>query len=853
MLDHVGERLVLVVAQKPFETPSATGIYHQFATLIPLINADGTRAERSEFPANGDVWWMLRPGIRGLAEPGRLLEGVLEESQQVGEAAKAHYQIVVDSVEQLRSRNYIEILDVPPERIGQPRDLVSKRGVLTSDHIPADEIYANWRGSLFGPFRVKTEVADAAEGQWLVTLVPVQSDSSVLQIPDEMLSDIPAWKNHRIDVEVSLRDQPVHESSRLHTCRYHLVEADAFREYVPPDAPRIVLQTDDAIIQRLAKRFLTRGKKQEFKRLLTEFQDTISTSGEPVAEQDASLLSQLQGAVDQELAVLDKLGEAILETGLLEERIGKSIERASERYISENAARLQTEINRQIAELRAEHERLEAAREALDSEIETVRRERVQAVDEEIRQKRMAGERQLEEREEQLQRQVQELDRQRQLLSENLAKVAEELGTNRDGLVNQFLAISPLLQQFGLLPNGVSTKGRAETLDTEIGERNQAVFALPEFVTKSRPADPPAIEEEAFFERFRQHTEKSGFRYREIDLLSFHTSVKCGFMTILGGLPGTGKSSLPRLYAEALLGDDIEDGDARFLHIPVSPSWLDMRDLLGHVNALDKCFQPSESHLFQVLVFSCEEYTRHRAATGLYLVCLDEMNLSHVEHYFSGFLQRLEGTEGYRELRCFPENVVSASSPFARWASVQIPPSLRFVGTVNFDETTKQLSQRLLDRANLITLPSELLALELREPTSVKPSGAPISLRTYRSWVSQTAHFGPELGEVVDSLREHLIALGCPMNPRRFSAIRKFIASVPPGLGTPETGLDLQIAQRVLPQISGLFRPGAREAVQSVRRILENHAFRFSESLRVLDSISRSVYPDLFHEEGFEE
>ncbi|MBC8867862.1 MAG: hypothetical protein H8E44_00500, partial [Planctomycetes bacterium] len=528
MLDHVGDRIVLVVAQKPFETPSPAGINHQFATLLPLINLDGTRAERKEFPATGDVWWMLRPGTRGLAEPGRLLEGVLEESLYVGDPAKAHYQVGADSVEQLRSRNYVEILDIPPESIGEPRDLVSKRGVITSDHIPADEIYANWRGLLFGPFRVRTEAADTLEGQWLVSFVPVQSDSSVLQIPEQVLSDVPAWKNHRIGIEVSLDNQSVHDSSRLHNCQYHLVEAEAFRESIPPETPRIVLQTDDAVIQRLAKRFLTRSKRQEFKRLLGEFQEAISGSGEEIAEQDSALLSHLQGVVDQELASLDKLGEAILETGLIEERIEKAIERASARHISENAARLQTEINREIADLRTEHERLHTERESLDSEIETTRREQLEAVEEEVRQSRLAAEQRLAQREEQLQSQAQELNRQRQLLSENLTKVAEELGGNRDALVNQFLAISPLLQQFGFLPSGTSPQSNIETPTTHAREPEQPVFTIPDFVTKSRPADPPPIDEEAFFDRFRQQAEKSGFRYREIDLLSFHTSVKCG-------------------------------------------------------------------------------------------------------------------------------------------------------------------------------------------------------------------------------------------------------------------------------------------------------------------------------------
>ena len=118
------------------------------------------------------------------------------------------------------------------------------------------------------------------------------------------------------------------------------------------------------------------------------------------------------------------------------------------------------------------------------------------------------------------------------------------------------------------------------------------------------------------------------------------------------GSSGTGKSSLPRLYAEALAGDEYDDGLRRYLHVGVSPSWLDMRDLLGHTNALDRCFQPAESGLYQQLVCAQEEEKQRGTDSRLYLVCLDEMNLAQVEHYFSGFLQALERPDGRREVRC---------------------------------------------------------------------------------------------------------------------------------------------------------------------------------------------------------
>ena len=55
------------------------------------------------------------------------------------------------------------------------------------------------------------------------------------------------------------------------------------------------------------------------------------------------------------------------------------------------------------------------------------------------------------------------------------------------------------------------------------------------------------ITETDFFERFEGHVRNSGYVYRRSDLVAFHVSVKVSGLTVLGGVSGTGKSSLPRL------------------------------------------------------------------------------------------------------------------------------------------------------------------------------------------------------------------------------------------------------------------------------------------------------------------
>ena len=98
-----GRVVTLAVAQKPFDKEGYGGFANTFSTLVPIVYDDGDRADPADFPAKQDVWWMIRSGFPALAEPGRLVTGTLEHSQQVGHPDKANYQIRVDSVDAARS------------------------------------------------------------------------------------------------------------------------------------------------------------------------------------------------------------------------------------------------------------------------------------------------------------------------------------------------------------------------------------------------------------------------------------------------------------------------------------------------------------------------------------------------------------------------------------------------------------------------------------------------------------------------------------------------------------------------------------------------------------------------------
>ncbi len=425
------------------------------------------------------------------------------------------------------------------------------------------------------------------------------------------------------------------------------------------------------------------------------------------------------------------------------------------------------------------------------------------------------------------------------------------MAEGRDSLVNQFLAISPLLQQLNLLTRAAPSEAAPAAHPARAAvESERTPLRMPGFLRGAGASFP--VGEESFYRRFCEHVERSGYKYRPIDLAGFHLSVKCHDLTVLGGPPGTGKSSLPRLYAEALLGEEATDGRERYLHVGVSPSWLDMRDLIGQTNLLDHCFQPAECGLYPLLVWAQEEYGGRGPDSRLYLVCLDEMNLAQVEHYFSGFLQALERIQGQREIRCFAPEMVAPTDPFARWPMLRIPPSLRFMGTVNFDETTRQLSQRVLDRCNLIRLPSRYrvrrrIAAERRafrrgdHAPRLQRLGQGVGRAGPRprgvARRAERAAGPPGLPAQSPALSGH--PAGCSATRRRSSARRP----------RPSTSRSPSASCRRCATCSG----PAREALLTLRRTLEATPGAFPESLEVLREIEgREAAGDLF-DRGAEE
>ena len=349
-----------------------------------------------------------------------------------------------------------------------------------------------------------------------------------------------------------------------------------------------------------------------------------------------------------------------------------------------------------------------------------------------------------------------------------------------------------------------------------------------------------------FLTRFKKAVEDCGFHYAVQDLIRFHTCVKCGFLTVLGGAPGAGKSSLVKLYASAILGR--EDGKCRdgMLMVDVNSSWAEPADILGYWDLTTR-YRPSTG----VVPFLQDAINSNH----LNLICLEEMNLARVEHYFSDFMQQSEREISERELKGVPpqkdftlekdKNGQVQENVSLPNVSLHIDESVRIVGTNNFDETTQRFSARFFDRCNYIELQDSRGEDDflLSRPNIVQEKfDLAVSWGIYKSWIKTSATFKnesvmDEKGNVIleketiqtyKAIRNALNALNLKPSPRvesllvEYAVNRPFVEGFESDCDKQLRILDEFVAQRILPRYTPSYLKDDSKEREALKNILRS-------------------------------
>lgn len=312
------------------------------------------------------------------------------------------------------------------------------------------------------------------------------------------------------------------------------------------------------------------------------------------------------------------------------------------------------------------------------------------------------------------------------------------------------------------------------------------------------------------------------YAYHPRDVRRLYISVKSKPFVILTGLAGSGKSTIARLFANAI---GATTKNRTFERVAVRPDWIDQSEVLGYLNPVNNTFQPG---WLAVTVRECLQRPNE-----IFVVLLDEMNLAPIEQYFAEYLSAAEehrsgSDEVYMSLYREGSRVANDDD----W-----PPSLRFpdnlivIGTANIDETTRVLSDRVLDRANVIQLSTEVgyEHHSARAPGSVQPWTVAFDRwRRIRSRTVPTDEFHDELVSIGTIMRDHMrIGLGV----RSHLEIERYLAAASQ-LAQAVDAFDDQMLQRVLPKIRG-YRYDLEDGLQALRQVWL--ALGLTRSVAVLD------------------
>lgn len=249
---------------------------------------------------------------------------------------------------------------------------------------------------------------------------------------------------------------------------------------------------------------------------------------------------------------------------------------------------------------------------------------------------------------------------------------------------------------------------------------------------------------------------------------------------ILKGLSGTGKTRLVAAIAKAIYGSPAVDMPHLTI-VEVRPDWSDGSYLLGHHDPISGSYV-REKFLEALLAADAAWRANGENAEPIF-VCLDEMNLARVEYYLSDCLSAMEsGSPIALDTRG------AADLP----ASLSWSPNLYLFGTVNVDESTHRISDKVLDRAQVVDTSDISLIPQLEK------------------WLTDQTHLDDadrhRVIEVIGGVWTALGATEARFGFRTARAIARYVAeskASSDGILTIDDAIDMQLMQKVLVKLRG--------------------------------------------------
>ncbi|AWK82841.1 AAA family ATPase [Photobacterium damselae] len=364
-------------------------------------------------------------------------------------------------------------------------------------------------------------------------------------------------------------------------------------------------------------------------------------------------------------------------------------------------------------------------------------------------------------------------------MKKQVVQVQKELKDTNENLTARLLKLKPDVDAL----SGIAPRKKSESVNYKIPTQSLKLDNLDDI-------------REDVIDRTLDTLNKLGRKTDYNNVTNILTTLAQSQFTLFSGRPGTGKTSLAKMLGASL---GLQN---RFLNIPVARGWTSSKDVLGFYNALSCSFNPAATGLYELLrQLNNESKSCENGAPAICL--LDEFNLSQPEHYFSPFLEMSD-----------PESKRIIATGDQEAPYLEVPNYLRFLGTVNNDESVQSLTPRMLDRAAIISFDDiePDYDLSLSSPLSVDELDIiPISGKTFIDAFTPKSLDLPQeiertLKEIIDTLRNDNIEFGTPVNVsfRKVKAIRAYHnVTSSMYIDSRFAALDYAVSQHIIPLLNG--------------------------------------------------
>ena len=336
------------------------------------------------------------------------------------------------------------------------------------------------------------------------------------------------------------------------------------------------------------------------------------------------------------------------------------------------------------------------------------------------------------------------------------------------------------------------------------------------------------------FQGYLANRSEDQLYYDISDIRTFIAGFGSSKITILEGLSGTGKSSLPRGFRD-FIGADYD-------LIEVQSSWKDRNDLLGFYNDFKKQYKETK-FLKAMYKATCDP-------TKIHVIVLDEMNLSRVEYYFADLLSELEKPDTEKREIELISDFQSVSANEEAWpkyikdGQLPISDNIWFVGTANKDDSTSMITDKVYDRSIVINFNKKQEKIAgVKGANKVVLNNEDFQRMLKKAVKNYDSADKTRADKMIKELDDFMVSsFQITFGNRIRQQLETFIPTYIECGGTVDEAVDAIFSRKVLRKLEGVYSDDIKSELEILKQnIQEEWKYNLPKSIEAISAIVKSL------------